>query len=261
MEQLKVTPDGDPAKEKFYRTHYAPADLSPAKTARLAEKLKKAPDLVVFEKVSDDGNCQECGQELLKGEMLVMEKGKPLCLRCADLDELVFLPAGNTAMSRRARKHSSLSAVVVRFSRARKRYERQGLLVTQEGLAKAEAECAADDSVRAAGRARAALARTDQDQEFVQAFMQTILQHYPGCPPEEAREIAAHAGLRGSGRVGRSAAGRELDARAIELAVVAHIRHRHTRYDELLMQGIERLAAREAVREDIDRMVARWSRV
>ena len=261
IEQLKVTADGDPAKEQFYRTHYAPADLGRAKKVRLTEKLKKAPDLVVFEKVSDDGNCTECGLELMKGAMLVMEKGQPLCLGCADLDELVFLPAGNTAMSRRARKHSSLSAVVVRFNRARKRYERQGLLVTQAGLARAEAECAADDSERAAGRARAALARTHQDQEFIQEFTQTILRQYPGCPPDEARDIASHAGLRGSGRVGRSAAGRELEARAIELAVVAHIRHRHTQYDELLMQGIERLAAREAVRGDIDRMVARWSDV
>ena len=258
VEQLKVSADGDPAKEQFYRTHYASADLTPAKTARLAEKLKKAPDLVVFEKVSDDGNCQECGQELLKGAMLVMEKGKPLCLGCADLDELLFLPAGNTAMSRRARKHSSLSAVVVRFSGTRKRYERQGLLVTPEGLARAEAECAADDNERAVARERAALARTHQDVEFIQALRETILKQYPGCPPEEAGAIAAHAGARGSGRVGRSAAGRELDARAIELAVVAHIRHRHTRYDELLMTGIERLAARKTVREDIDRVVARW---
>ena len=74
---------------------------------------------------------------LPKGEFLLMEKGQPLCLACADLDYLVFLPAGDAAVSRRARKHSSLAAVVVRFSRVRKRYERQGLLVTEAGLAKA----------------------------------------------------------------------------------------------------------------------------
>jgi hypothetical protein len=259
VEQLKVTADGDPAREKFYRIHYASAELTGPKKSRLAEKLNKAPDLVVFEKVSEDGNCHECDREFFKGSMLVMEKGEPLCLDCADLDELVFLPAGNTAMSRRARKHSSLSAVVVRFSRSRKRYERQGLLVTPEGLAKAEAECAADDSERAVARQRAAVARGREDEEFTRAFTQAIVRQYPGCPPEQAQRIAAHAGSRGSGRVGRSAAGRELDARAIELAVVAHIRHRHTRYDELLMQGIERLTAREAVRADIDRVIANWS--
>ena len=159
VEPLRVTEDGDPQWEKFYCTHYAPADLSEQKTARLADKLSRPPELVVFEKVSQEGNCSECGVELFKGNLLFMEKGQPLCLTCADLDGLVFLPAGDAALSRRARKHSSLSAVVVRFSRARRHYERQGLLVTQEALAKAEEECAADAPARAALRAVAALER------------------------------------------------------------------------------------------------------
>src|SRR5436190_1840302 len=55
-------------------------------------------------------------------------------MTCADLDELVYLPSGDAALSRRARMHSPLSAVVVRFSRARKRYERQGILVSEVAL-------------------------------------------------------------------------------------------------------------------------------
>jgi len=54
---------------------------------------------------------------------------------------------------------------------------------------------------------------------------------YPGCPAERAEAIARHAGLRGSGRVGRSADGRALDERAVGLAVVASIRHEDTDYD------------------------------
>src|SRR4051812_24959575 len=126
VEELRVTEAGDAEAEKFYRRHYAPADLSEKKTARLADKLNRPPDLVAFEKVSEEGNCSECAAELLKGDFLLMEKSQPLCLTCADLDQLVFLPAGDAALSRRARKHSPLSAVVVKFSRARKRYERQG---------------------------------------------------------------------------------------------------------------------------------------
>src|SRR5207247_9554193 len=135
--------------------------------ARLAGKLNRPPDLVVFEKVSEEGNCSECGVELVKGDFLLMEKRQPLCLTCADLDRLVFLPAGDAAVSRRARKHSPLAAVVVRFSRARKRYERQGLLVTEDALTKAEEECAADAPARAAARARAELARAEEDRELV----------------------------------------------------------------------------------------------
>jgi hypothetical protein len=58
--------------------------------------------------------------------------------------------------------------------------------------------------------------------------------------------------------VGHSAAGRELDPRAIKLAVVAHIRHQHTNYDRLLMQGASRLDARILVREKIDQVLVKW---
>lgn len=194
-----------------------------------------------------------------KATSITLYKGQPLCLACADLDQLVFLPAGDTALTRRARKHSSLAAVVVRFSRARKRYERQGLLVTEDALAKAEDECATDAPERAAARSRAALVRQEEDAEFVAALVQAILQRYPRCPADEARRIAEHTGRRSSGRVGRSAAGRALDVAAVDLAVIAHIRHEHTQYDELLMRGTERLDARAQIREGIDRVLAKWS--
>ena len=259
VETLQVTEHGDPAWEAFYRTHYAPRDLPAKKVARLVAKLQKPPDLVVFEKVGDAGKCSECQTELLPGDFLLLEKGQPLCLTCADLDQLVFLPAGNTALSRRSRQHSSLAAVVVRFSRARNQYERQGLLVTEAGLAKAEALCELDAPTRTIARERAARARTAADHQFVTELTRAIVQQYPGCPIAEAGHIAEHTGRRNSGRVGRSAAGRALDASALELAVVAHIRHVHTNYDELLMGGTARLDARALVRGHIHRVLAEWS--
>ncbi len=56
------------------------------------------------------------------------------------LGDLVFLSAGDAALTRRAKKASGRSAVVVRFSRARKRYERQGLLVEEAALLRAREE-------------------------------------------------------------------------------------------------------------------------
>jgi hypothetical protein len=64
--------------------------------------------------------------------------------------------------------------------------------------------------------------------------------------------------VRGSGRVGRSAAGRALDEQAVRLAVVASVRHQDTDYDELLMAGFPREVARERVRSAIDRVLATW---
>jgi hypothetical protein len=65
IEQLHVTEDSDPQWEKFYRTYYTPANLPERKTARLAAKLNRPPELVVFEKVGDEGKCHESEAELL----------------------------------------------------------------------------------------------------------------------------------------------------------------------------------------------------
>jgi hypothetical protein len=81
---------------------------------------------------------------------------------------------------------------------------------------------------------------------------------FPKCPPEEARRIAEHTAQRGSGRVGRSAAGRALNERALELAVLAAIRHRKTKYDELLAKGVDRAAARERVLDRVQEILDDW---
>src|ERR671925_158546 len=93
----------------------------------------KSTDIVVFEIVRDSA-CAECGKELGKGRWLRMERDRPLCMSCADLAHLVFVPPGDAALTRRASKYSSLWAVLVRFSRARKHYERQGILVEESAL-------------------------------------------------------------------------------------------------------------------------------
>jgi hypothetical protein len=90
--------------------------------------------------------CSACGDT--DAGWLAMDDGGPLCLSCADLAHLMFLGAGDAALTRRARKHSRLSAIVVRFSRARKRHERQGVLVEEPALGQAEAECLADEDAR-----------------------------------------------------------------------------------------------------------------
>jgi hypothetical protein len=107
------------------------------------ESRDEKTDIVVFEIVRDSA-CAECGEELGKGRWLRMERDRPLCMSCADLAHLVFVPPGDAALTRRASKYSSLRAVLVRFSRARKRYERQGILVEESALRRAEQECLAD---------------------------------------------------------------------------------------------------------------------
>jgi hypothetical protein len=222
-----------------------------------ADRSSEGKDLIVFDIVRES-QCADCGKELQAHDFLFMEGERPLCLTCADLDHLVYLHRGDTALTRRARRHSTLSAVVLRFSRARKRYERQGVLVEEAALEDAEQECLADADKRSAQRARAEIYRAKQDQVLATQMSESIRQMFPGCPPEEARVIAAHTSVRGSGRVGRTATGRALDEDALRAAVIAAIRHRHTSYDRLLMKGWDRRGARDAVRGDIDRVLDKW---
>ena len=216
-------------------------------------------DIVVF-MVRRETKCAECGCELFDGNLLRMEDNCPLCLDCADLGHLEFLASGNTALTRRATKHSPLRAVVVRWARARKRYERQGILVTPAAIDQAETECLADEEQRARQRERAAVRRKSEDREYESAVAEKLTALFPSCPVESAKRIAAWTCRKHSGRVGRSAAAKEFDPQALRLAVIAHIRHEHTRYDELLMQGGARQLARAEVRSEIDRVLARWER-
>jgi len=128
---LRFSASGDPAIEAQYRTQWASPALSTRKRERLAEKASKAPDLVVVQPLKSEWTCHRCGKT---GELLMMENPGPACLACVGLDDLEFLPAGDALVSRRAKANSARCAVVVRFSKTRRRYERQGLLVEPAAL-------------------------------------------------------------------------------------------------------------------------------
>jgi hypothetical protein len=221
-------------------------------------RFSKQKDIVVFWIVRDSA-CAECGEALGKGQFLRIETERPLCLTCADLAHLVFLERGDAALTRRATRHSTLHAVVVRFSRTRKRYERQGILVEEEALARAEQECLSDAEARESARERASARRAELDAAYLEAFTRRVGELFPGCPGNEQQIIAERACEKYSGRVGRSAAAKDLEAKAVELAVRAHVRHAHTPYDRLLAQGAERFDARADVAPLVDTLLKRWT--
>jgi hypothetical protein len=254
---LRFSQSGDPGIEKAYRTHYVSLALSEAKQQRLQERLDKPKEAVAFQ-ILRDSKCSECGIDLEHGSFLFMEGEQGLCLACAGLGEHEFLPAGDAALTRRATRYSERAVVVVRFSRSRGHYERQGILVESAALDRAEQECVEDADARAAARKRAAVQRGQQDRELVKRMAEEIRRLFPGCPPEEAQRIAEHTAVRGSGRVGRSAAGRRLDEQALTLAVAAAVRHRRTNYDELLASGMEREPARRRVANQVASTLDSW---
>jgi hypothetical protein len=220
--------------------------------------MKQNAELKVFI-TTTDAACDECGEQLGRGAWVTLVENKgALCLTCADLDHLIFLPSGDAALTRRARKHSTLSAVVLKWSRARKQYERQGLLVEAQALDQAERECLADSEARTRRREREAARRTELDHQHVERFAARVREIFPRCPQGREAVIAEHACLKYSGRVGRSAVAQSLDETAIRLAVIAHIRHVETEYDTLLASGYERREARAQVEAVVARVLARW---
>lgn len=206
-----------------------------------------------------DSKCDDCGDELGRKAWITLEENKgALCLACADLDELVFLPTGDAALTRRSKKYSTLAAVVLKFSRARRRYERQGLLVEENALARAEEECLADSEVRERRKERERERRVEHDEEYIREFANHIRRLFPNCPKDRELNIAKHACMKYSERVGRSAAAKRFEDEMIMLAVAAHVRHRETNYDDLLAKGWFRSQARAEVRDRVDEVMESW---
>lgn len=244
---LMFTADGDPDAEAVYRTHWA----KPGHAEPEAPRPRRFRDIsvVAADYAWECASCGEGGDFFLKGG-----KGT-LCLDCADLGHLEFLPSGDAALTRRAKKASRLSAVVVRWSRRRHRYERQGILAEPAAIEQAARDCLSDEEARAHRRDRDRIRRADEDVRFQGEFAAAIRKQFPGCPPDRAEAIAMHAAARGSRRVGRSAAARKLDPDAIRLAVAASVRHIDTDYDDLLMSGVERESARAEVFDRVEQIL------
>jgi len=211
--------------------------------------------------LTKESKCDECYKKLTHHSLILLEKNsRALCLQCAGLDHLAFLPSGNVAMTRRSKKYSSLSAVVLKWSRTRRRYERQGLLVENSAIIKAEKECEADADKRKKRQEKAAIRNEKLDREYIADFSTRIRELFPSCPPGREKSIAEHACRKYSGRVGRSSNAKQLNKKEVTLAVIAHIRHTETNYDELF-SGIgkaEKCEIRKSVSGKVNKILQKW---
>ncbi|MCB9479341.1 MAG: DUF2293 domain-containing protein [Deltaproteobacteria bacterium] len=208
-----------------------------------------------------DTTCEECGENLKKGDRIWLDlKRKPHCLDCVELSHLVFLPTGNSALTRRAKKYSTLWAEVLKSNPSKQRTERQGLLVEDTALERAQQDCISDADPREARRERDHRRREIIDEEYTQRFTEEIRKLYPSCPAGREIEIAEHACMKYSGRVGRAADAKELNPSSVHLASHAHIRHMETGYDMLLAGGWGREDAREKFEARIEEIETAWSK-
>ena len=103
-EYISATPNRRPlrffsgapaAVEAVWRTRWVSRDLPAQKRERITKAQNSPPDLVVVQPVRD-WTCAECKGT---GDLLIMDDAGPLCLACADMDHLVFLPSGEAALT------------------------------------------------------------------------------------------------------------------------------------------------------------------
>ena len=221
--------------------------------------MKQKTELRVFI-ASGASACGECGEALSRHTWITLTQEKvSLCLACADLDHLVYLPARDVILTQRVGQHSTLIAVVLKWSRARKRYERQGLLIEAQALAQAEQEYLADSEARVRRREQEAAQRAELSRQYVERFAMWVRKLFPCCPPGREEIIAEYACLKYGSRIGRSSGVQRLDEEAIRLAVIAHIRHAETSYEALLAQGYEYREARAQVAEAVEKILTAWA--
>ncbi|MFM8765303.1 MAG: DUF2293 domain-containing protein [Spartobacteria bacterium] len=217
-------------------------------------------DAILVVPSQGEGDCAHCAAPLQQSTFVTFKNNAIACVKCGGLENLEFLPSGNTALTRRANALSAVKYVVLKFSRARKRYERQGILAHPEILDQSRRECEADEAARETKRQTSAGRRDKQDATHLAAFAARIREFYPSAPDGVEHEIAAHACRKYSGRVGRAAFAKELAPESIHLAVRAHIRHHHTSYDHLMSSGADRTDARVLVAARIEETTRRWLR-
>jgi hypothetical protein len=225
----------------------------------MSDKKKPEDDSLAVFYSEHDQKCAECNRDI-ETHSLIFNKtvNGAICLACAGLDGLVVLPSGNTALTVRSRKYSKISAPILRYNKARKRYERQGILVEEQSLEQAKLDCESDAAKRAIQRKKSAVRRDKLDLEYQERFTARIRQLFPHCPAQKEFEIAKHACEKYSGRVGRSADAKALNDQYVRLAVIAHVRHTETDYDSLLSSMFDKKSARKLIRDKVDEIISLW---
>lgn len=232
------------------------------KIFRENENLENYNTLSVFISRREKCHCLKCNCLLKKDDYVVAEseKGRGLCLKCSPFRNLSFLPSGDAALTRRSKKHSKISVILQQWNNRRKRYERKGIYAEESAIKKANIECLQDKEQRAKIRKKAAIKRKEQDIEYIKLFSKEIRLLFPSMPKGREVLIAEHACEKYSGRVGRTAAAKELDEDMITRAVIAHIRHNETEYDDLFGKGKRKREIRNDIKPFIESILSRWKR-
>src|SRR6476659_7043566 len=136
-QDLQFSADSSSEADRGYRTHWGSTDIP----GPIVDRPPRRPQRIIVISPHRAWTCASCG---------------------------------DAALTRRATKASRLSAVVVRWSTRRNRYERQGILAELAAIEQAAQECLSDADVRARRRERDQIHRADHDVRFRVEFAAAI---------------------------------------------------------------------------------------
>lgn len=159
-----------------------------------------------------------------------------------------FLRKGDRYKTLHCRKmtHASGRALYVVMSPTKTQL---GLRAPSSIIQKVAAQAKATSSTR-----RAAVQK--RDAATILQAEKMLLAQYPRIPEADKSLVLKHSFKKNSGRVGRT--GTLKWDKKVQLAVSAHIRHRHTKYDDLLKNGVEREEARKMIRDEALKLSRKW---
>ena len=206
-----------------------------------------------------DERCAKCGAELVAGGLIAMDRVHGIrCLACAELAGLEFLPSGDMALTRRALARSSRSAIVLKFSRARKRSERQGVRVEAAAIQQAESDNVKDSARRETQRERRRVRDEVAEKKYIADFTARVLALFPRAParrpsrspPTPARSTAGASAARPGPKPSTTRRSRWPCGHTCVTPAPSTT--------GLLATGLDPREAREAVRPAIERVVERW---
>ena len=165
-----------------------------------------------------------------------------------------FLPTGDAFVTRTVKAAGRTGCAWQPRSRHRAHRRLIGLWAPADAIRAAEEQAKATSEKRAAARTVNARSRARREQQYHEQLREAVLAFLDFAPEHAelaeqiATEIAAHAAMVGSGRAGRTQLF-SLEEKA-RLAARAHIRHRHTQYEDGQRRPVRRMGRRRALPRD-----------
>jgi hypothetical protein len=171
-------------------------------------------------------------------------------------EDFVEVESGDAYVTRHVKLRSKVVYCRMKKSKRQGFSKVIGILAPPQIIEEVLADARQTKAMRKARSATAAAYRSRKETALNKVRIELLKQTLPSIPDGDANQIVERAFEVGSGRVGRTSSLN--DDEQLHAATIAHIRHCHTDYEELLEDGVDRKEARDCVAGMIQRVFDAW---